>query len=649
MEGNNIIFLGFADNKTPEFVESKTKDWVLYGEDNRFPNHLLMLYNKSSNHNAIINGKVNYIIGNGFAVNPIVNRNGETLNKVIKKLVTDIELFGGCRVECIWKMGGGLEIAHLPFHTVRTSKAEDGFYYKKDWTKNYTNEKPTFIPNFDPNNRKGVQIMAYDEYRPGCDIYPLPGYFGALNDIETDVEISKYNLSVIKNGMFSSKMIVFNNGQPTKEIKSKIEKDFKNKFTGAENSGNFMLVFNDDPAKAPTVQDLSTTDLDKLFDQLNKTTQSEIFSGHQVTSPMLFGIKTEGQLGGRSEIVEAYEIFKNTYINDKQMAIEELVAALKPYLNIADELTLESSSPITEKLDPVQFKDMLPKEWVLEQLGIDPLQYGIAPSAVNPATAPAAQQVNENVKNLTGRQHQQLLRVIKQVGQGKMTRAAAVTLLKSSLALSEDEINGLLGPEKFEAVDDVLMLFNEAGEDKNDYTVIRSMSFREQFKADLSQTDSNIINLIKKDPKVSAETIAEVLDQKPSYIKERISNLEDAGVLKTTTTTIGIDTIIERAIVQETIAEMPKPDTVDIFVKYEYGWRPEVPASQRDSAAHPSRPFCKRLMDLNKVYTRTEIEGISQRLGYSVFDRQGGWWGENPHCRHQWNKIIVVKKRKNGA
>jgi hypothetical protein len=54
-------------------------------------------------------------------------------------------------------------------------------------------------------------------------------------------------------------------------------------------------------------------------------------------------------------------------------------------------------------------------------------------------------------------------------------------------------------------------------------------------------------------------------------------------------------------------------------------------------------------MSLDKLYSRSEIEQISARLGYSVFDRRGGWWTEpsgehSPSCRHIWQSQIVVKK-----
>lgn len=640
MNNDNIIFLGFADNKMPEFKEVRSKDWILYGEDNKFPDQLLYLYNKSSNHNAIVNGKVIYIFGNGFETgSKVVNPMGETLNDVFKKFCIDIELFGGGRIEVLWKLGGQAELRHIPFHYLRRAKDRKGYWYSRNWSKWSSKEyTPLFIGDFDPENKKGAQVFAYNEYRPGTEEYPLPGYFGALNDIETDVEISKYNLSIIKNGMFASKMIVFNNGQPTKEIKQKIEGDFKKKFAGSENSGNFMLVFNEDPAKAPIVNDLSTTDLDKLFDQLNKTTQSEIFSGHLVTSPMLFGIKTEGQLGGRNEILEAYEIFKNTYINDKQIAIEKSFAALAPIVGISASKIIPVE-PIKEKINPVDFKDLLPDGWVLEQLGIDPDKYG------NTISEPGV--VNENLKNLTGRQFQQLTRVLNKYKSGKLQRSEAEILLRNSYGLNDDDIMVLLSEQSFSAgysEEEVASMFEAIGEDKKSYTVVRSMRFDEEYMAfaDLSQVDSNILDMIRKDKRIDPKDIAAAVKSSPEYVGKRIEEMIKEGVITQTSKAVGVDVIIERAINPEVIDYKPKSEMVDVFVRYTYEKRPEATGPE---IIDTTRPFCKRLIELDRVYSRAEIETISQRLGYSVFDRAGGFWGSKPQCRHEWRRLLVIKKK----
>jgi hypothetical protein len=93
-------------------------------------------------------------------------------------------------------------------------------------------------------------------------------------------------------------------------------------------------------------------------------------------------------------------------------------------------------------------------------------------------------------------------------------------------------------------------------------------------------------------------------------------------------------------------AAQKKATTVEFDIRYSYEWKKIVPSGERNSAEHPSRPFCIKLMDLDRFYTRAEIESISRRLGYDVFTRGGGWWGKSPTCRHTWQSNIVVKKEK---
>ena len=54
-------------------------------------------------------------------------------------------------------------------------------------------------------------------------------------------------------------------------------------------------------------------------------------------------------------------------------------------------------------------------------------------------------------------------------------------------------------------------------------------------------------------------------------------------------------------------------------------------------------------MDLDRLYTRQEIENLSARLGYSVWDRCGGFWNNDGKieykCRHTWMANIVTRKK----
>jgi len=53
--------------------------------------------------------------------------------------------------------------------------------------------------------------------------------------------------------------------------------------------------------------------------------------------------------------------------------------------------------------------------------------------------------VNENIKNMTAKQHQQLLRIIRQFKRGQLDKVQASILIKSGLGLDDSEVEALLG------------------------------------------------------------------------------------------------------------------------------------------------------------------------------------------------------------
>lgn len=709
-----IIVLKFADARIPVFKETRNKDYIKYGEDNRYPEYLTYLFNKSAKHNAILTGKAFYIFGEGYENGNIkVNRLGDTLNDITKKSILDIEIYGGFRWEIIWNAARKVsEIYHVDYTSIRVGK-EGGYYYKECWDP-LNRDEETYIPAFNPAIPVGSQIFAYNEYRPMTRFYPLPSYIGSNNYIETDIEISKYYLSAIRNGMTPSKMIQFFKGEPTEDKKREIEYRFTKKFAGAENAGKFLLVFNDANATNPVrVDDLSATDLDKHMIELNKTCQQEIFSGHLVTSPMLFGIKTEGQLGGNTELKTAYDIFINTYAKPKANSYDKETNYLLSYSMFPGTYELKQTDPIGWQVPEALLSQAVTPDDVRGKLGLPIVEKpadtqatktlnainGMSPlvatkllekltdneirSLANlpameggdvlpvPEGVPAAPTLdsdepilptNSILTNLTAKQLQHVNRVVRQYKQGKMTEAMAKTLLRSGLGLSDNEINDFLGIAPValsfsEQVDEIIAMFDECGENRDDFEILKSKKvcftsdleaeedeavFLEAFKtADVTKTEAAILELIKKDPKVTPRVIAEAIGQTEGYVSAKLKSLVKRGLLETAIEKIGVDEIISRVVPDVIDIVPPKTPPVQVFVKYSYEVKPGI----GPAIIPTSRPFCIKMIQLNRLYSRAEIEAISLRLGYSVWDRKGGWWGDNPECRHRWVSNIVTKKK----
>jgi ribosomal protein S25 len=594
MNGDNFILVQFAEAKQPEYREKKKEGYMEYGDKNDYPIYLVELFNKSAKHNAIVRNKVHYICGNGWTGNEQFiekpNRS-ENLNDLTRKISMDLELFGGAYIEVIWGLGKVAEMWHIDYTKIRTNKDNTQFWYKENW-KDYKEKTEFVYPAFNPKVQEGKQIIYLKEYRPNIGVYSLPVYFGALNYIESDIEVSKHVLGNAKTGFSASKLITLPDGTPSREEQNEIHRKFKNTYTGSDGV-KYMLSFVNDASRKPIVDDLGQSDLTKEdFGRVDELIQTNIFSGHQVTTPSIFGIAVAGKLGTRTEMRDGYEIFKNTYVNGKQQFLESFMNTMAGYFGYSEEMRIIPAEPIGIEFSESTLLQIAPKEWILEKIGIDMSKY----QPVQPELAPV------------------------------------------ELA-------------------DAYSVFFEFGEDKSEFEVWKQKSYFEDMElfADVTQLQSDVLDLISKDKRITPEVIADTLKEDVGVVKRIITALEKRGFIKPTEYTIGegIDSnvIVERQLTEplRDIVEKIKPKTTEFLIRYSYEWKKGIPTSQRDTNAHPSREFCKYLLQANKMYSRAEIEQMSARLGYSVWDRRGGWWtmpnGEHsPSCRHQWVSNVVTRK-----
>jgi hypothetical protein len=379
-----------------------------------------------------------------------------------------------------------------------------------------------------------------------------------------------------------------------------------------------------------------------------------LFAGHGVTHPLLFGIQQEGKLGGATELREAFYIFKNTYANAKQVNLEDIVKYLATANGVANaDIKLKDVEPIDTIYNPIDFKELLPKEFVLEKLGVDLEKYGIAPT---PQQGQTTKPTNETLVNLTGRQHQNLLRINRLFANGKLTKAQASIELQA-YGFTDEQINQYLGIDddpttddmKFvdESEDAMFAMFSsvEFGEDAAQYNVLSMQTYMEQdeFKfafaalTELSELESKIVALLKEKPNTTIEQLAQTFELSIEQITTITNKLKEDGFLQ----------IADSGIVKVVPNNTFKVKLPEIKVMYSYEKRPEASGAPLLAT---SRPFCKKMVALSatKLFSREDIQKISERLGYSVFKRAGGFWNNNGkiefQCRHGWVQKVVTKK-----
>jgi hypothetical protein len=656
---NELLVLSFAEAKQPEYKEKKGEGggYIEFGHKNEYPNYLVDLFNKSAKHNAIIKGKVNYITGNGFKIvgdaDPIGEQfiasanQSESLTEVLRKVSTDIEIFGGAYLQIIWsQVGENLnQIYHIDYTKVRANEDNTQYWYSDNWKE--SKYKREVYNAFNSQLRTGTQILYLKEYRPNLNAYALPGYFGALNYIESDIEISKHVLGNAQTGFSASKLITLPNGEPTDDEKRTIERKFTERFTGSDGK-KFILSFTNDASRKPIVDDLGASDITKEdFQNVDKLIQQNLYAGHQITAPDLFGISTPGQLGSRQQMRDSYEIFKNTYVNDKQIYLEQVFSLLAKLHGATSELQIVPVEPIAIEFDNTIIAANLTKDEIREKLGMPALE------------AKTTSTIQDTVDAINS-----------------LSPLVATKVLNSMTANEIRAIVGLIPTETGEQVvpdgasfaefsktkfseDDIISMFAEYGESRSDYAIFKT---REVFSSSVNDTEeemnmefaeqaltvleANILDLIQKDKRISPEIIAGTIKTDINIVKRVLEGLKDRKIIKSTNEN---GTAVNVLVNPLSKLNAPKPQTTTFQLRYSYQFKTVIPINERNSLDHPSRPFCARLMQLDRLYTRAEIEALSARLGYSVFDRRGGWWtmpnGEaSPSCRHRWMTETVIKK-----
>jgi len=681
------------EHKVPVMLENRSGKYITYGFANEYPYYLLDNYRRSSKHNAIVNGKVNYIMGGGWQAGDDLTveqqarfikffdgmSSTEDLNDITEKLVLDLELFNGFAVAVTWsKLGTIAKMEHVPFEKIRVDKEEKMFqvadWYNDDMMQLFPKvgdiEK---IPAFDPENRLGKHLFYYRVYAAGVKHYPLPEYIGGNAWIEADVQVANFHNNNLRNNFWGGYLINFNNGIPTPEEQGDIERQIKRKFSGTDNAGRFVVTFNDDAAKAPTLEPLTPSDMDKQFEILNKAIQQEIFIAHRVTNPALFGVKTEGQLGGRTELVEAYELFKATYVNDRVRKVERMINYLGSF-NGVEGMELIPVEPITERLSEQALLQIMTQDELREKAGLQPLEkpadvVGPNPQPDEQPQAVEALQSNDNIKKLSGREYQNLMRIVRQYMQEKITLEMARTMLSAGFGLSAEEIDTMLGvqAQEFSEPDDdedygwgdeefkvLEVVASKFGCHADDYHVMHSKPMR--FDANIDENirlafaelgeeevelDKKIEAYRKKNRDASVEEMAKEFGVSKAKVAKRVAYLitKDRYPISR-----AVDKIAEQNL-PKGVKEVAEPV---LEVRYKYAWATGF--SNKDKGS--SREFCKVMLDLagqGKVYTREDIDGISAIMGYSVWNRRGGWYhtpsGVNrPQCRHVWEQQLVIRK-----
>jgi hypothetical protein len=611
---NDLQFINFTRKATPQPIEVKQgsgdSKHTLWGVDNLYPNFLLQLFGEVPLHQSIITSKVDYLIGDGIVTKAdgrLANFDisiTDNLEELVQKVAFDYVLFNFFAIEVQYNLlNKPFRFNHIPAHNIRANKSKTKFWVSDDWeAKKQILTYDRWIRGQNPDGKS--KIFFYEGYVPSVNtVYPEPKYKAAITSMVTEILVNDFNKANLQDGFSPTHLISFFKGTPDSEGAREFERKFNQSYSGV-NGLKYIINYNMVDGKPLEIDSIGGDDFSSKLVEVNKKNETNILTAHQVTSPILFGIRVEGQLGGATEVETSFELFKNIWVKNNRNIVESGLNKLFAdagfqQIEFKDKTTLFSAS-----------LDASTREKVLT---IDELR------AIDGKTA------------MPNGEGAKLIEV-------NSTAISPVTKFTSSITDSKYTTGRILVESDFESV-------KHLGISKSDFSVLDST---EDFKAaELKFDDAADIEKYLTANKLDGRTLSEIkaairkdlgINVTTSELKTKINRLTDAG-------------IIESEIVGDTINKIKpvKSGSKTVEVMYDYQVKPDY----GDPLIPTSRGFCVKLINNDKLYTREDIQTMSSIFGYNVFVHSGGWY-TNPdtgeaenQCRHQWVMQRVIKKDAN--
>jgi hypothetical protein len=110
------------------------------------------------------------------------------------------------------------------------------------------------------------------------------------------------------------------------------------KYTSTNNAGKIFLFFSENPETAPVISPIPNNASDAWYSNMSPQIDQTILTAWGISSPMLLGIKTSGQLGGRTEMLDAYNLFLQTRIIPIQ---EDMLKTFEKLLFLRDKKVIK--------------------------------------------------------------------------------------------------------------------------------------------------------------------------------------------------------------------------------------------------------------------------------------------------------------------
>jgi len=471
-----------------------SEDTIIYGEDDALPLRIAQAVDESPATTACIGTISQFIKGSGFSDRGLmdvkIDQYGTTLWELHVQLSEYMALLEGFAVNFKYNSEGKATNAYcLPLESIRFVKSEtkdiklfkyNPYFGTQEWRKDMTTiyhafNKETILSEIDAfGPAYQGQLYYYGITRPLYKFYPVPRYWAGKKWIYVDGKIQEFHAENLDNGFFQSVLmnVIGDPNQPsknpkyqeiyedeggvkrhrsTKTVGEEFNEQMSEAFSGSKKAGTALVQWSLNQDSATKIAAFPTnSNFDVLAGTLSDAIRG-ITMATEVPAVLANLPQQQSSLGSDGNSIQKAIELMQSRVSARQRKLEQFYnQTLLPLMGYLGEVKIKNFSPVSQEIKiEDKFWNVLDQSQKIEFVknnipGFENLQ-----AVAIPGTGQEPQQVNDVLRNLTGRQLQGIQRIVRQFNKEQLTFEQAKQLLKNGYGFTDIDVNEwLITPEE---------------------------------------------------------------------------------------------------------------------------------------------------------------------------------------------------------
>jgi hypothetical protein len=349
-QNNKIEFISIP--KRFEVVTNDQEGIINYDLDNLYPQRMKLLASSSVTATSCLRLMTKFMRGKGFIDenfgSAILNQQEQSSDEILDEAAEDYADYGGVCLH--FDYNGLLEIIAIrvvPFEYTRIASPDSDHAGKiaiyPDWeqsTGNIERKLIQYVDRFTTNKDiilKQIQDSGGIENWNGHVLwfsnkrrkYPVPAYDSAINDIQTDAEISFFKKNNAETSFLASHFFLYK-GEFEDDQERERYADNLRQFQGGKEAGKFMLIDGITDENIPEVIKIDVANNDRLFEYHEESSNNKIRKSFLAPREL---IGDDAASGFDTEVIDQARAYYNSITEDLREDLSKIFSKFIPFFH----------------------------------------------------------------------------------------------------------------------------------------------------------------------------------------------------------------------------------------------------------------------------------------------------------------------------